>query len=497
MGNPVGALVLDAVARHGAAVAFREHGRSLTFAQAGERIARLANVLRAVSPEPGRCVGILLRNRIEYAEADLSIALAGKVRAPVNPRLADEERAFALANVAAETLITEAAELERVAALLRQLPDLRRVLVVDAEGTLPAGAAEYEAVLAAASVAPPQVDVDGAAAAVVRHTSGTTGRPKGAVISVAARLAAMRHSLAEEYLPDIGDCFLHASPMGHASGDKVLTFFHRGAANAFLPRFDAEGFAADAATLGATATFLVPTMLRMLLGHPAPVLRNLTYGGAPIDAETRAAAIAHIGPVLTQIYGTTETPHPVLVLGHDEHLLPETVEATGRPVRGVDVRLGEADEIWIRGPNVMSGYWGDPQATAEALVDGWYRSGDVGRALPGGWIAVVDRLKDLIITGGLNVYPAEVEAALQRHPGVAEAAVYGVADPLWGEVVAAVVVPAPGAAPTADELAAHCEALLAGYKKPRRVEFRDSLPKGATGKVLKRALHDPSPLRPQ
>lgn len=490
MGNLVGALVLDAVARHPSAIAFREHGRALTFAEAGERIARLANALRAVSADTGRCVGILLANRIEYAEADLAIALAGKVRAPVNPRLADEERAHALGNVAAETLITEAAELERVVALLPDLPALRRVLVVDAEGALPDIVIGYEAALAAASPQPPRVDVDDEAPSVVRHTSGTTGRPKGAVISARARVAAMRHSMAEEHLPEADDCFLHASPMGHASGDKVLTFFHRGAANAFVPRFDAGRFAADVTELGVTATFLVPTMLRMLLheGQGDLRLRNLTYGGSPIDFETRTAAVERFGPVLTQIYGTTETPHPVLVLGHDEHLLPEAAEATGRPVMGVDVRLDDVGEIWIRGPNVMSGYWGDPGATAEALVDGWYRSGDVGRALPGGWIAVVDRLKDLIITGGLNVYPAEVEAALLRHPAVAEAAVYGAPDPLWGEVVAAAVVLAPGAAVTADALAAHCEPLLAGYKKPRRITFRDSLPKGATGKILKRAL---------
>jgi acyl-CoA synthetase (AMP-forming)/AMP-acid ligase II len=490
VGNPVGALILDAVARHAAATAFAEHGRSLTFAEAGERIARLANALRAVSPDAGRCVAILLPNRIEYAEADLAIALAGKVRAPVNPRLADEERAHALANVAAETLITEATELERVVGLLPGLPDLRRVLVVDAEGVLPGIALAYEAALAAGSPVAPAMNLDDEAPSVVRHTSGTTGRPKGAVISARARLAAMGHSLVEEHLPQPDDCFLHTSPMGHASGDKVLTFFHRGAANAFVAKFDAGRFAADVEVLGVTATFLVPTMLRMLLAHPVPRLRNLTYGGSPIDADTRAAAVAHFGPVLTQIYGTTETPHPVLVLGHEEHLLPETAEATGRPVRGVDARLDDAGEIWIRGPNVMSGYWNDPAASAEVLIDGWYRSGDVGRELPGGWIAVVDRLKDLIITGGLNVYPAEVEAALLRHPAVAEAAVYAAPDPLWGEIVAAAVVTAPGAVVTADELAAHCETLLAGYKKPRRITFRDSLPKGATGKILKRLLHD-------
>jgi len=487
-------LILGAVARHRAAVAFRDAGREATFAQVGKRIARLANALLAVSPEPGRCVAILMSNRIEYAEADLAAALAGKVKAPVNPRLSDEERAYCLANVQAETLVTEASELERVAALLPQLPELRRVLVVDAEpgAALPHGAMPYEAALAAASAHASAVDLPDGAPSVVRHTSGTTGRPKGAVISAAARLAAMRTSLIEEIDPAAHDCFLHVAPMGHASGDKVLTFFARGAANAFLPRFDAGTFADDAEALEATATFLVPTMIRMLLdrGRVPGGFRNVTYGGSLIDPGTRTVAVERFGPVLTQIYGATETPHPVLVLGRDEHLLPETAQATGRPAHGVEVRLAGDGELLVRGANVMSGYWNDPKATAEVLVDGWYHSGDIARQLPGGWYAIVDRKKDLVITGGLNVYPAEVEAALLRHPGVAEAAVFGVPDPLWGEIVAAAVIPARGATPTVEELQAHCEALLAGYKKPRRIELRDALPKTATNKILKRALRD-------
>jgi acyl-CoA synthetase (AMP-forming)/AMP-acid ligase II len=503
MANQVASMVFGAVARHAHAAALRcEDGRELSFGQAGERLARLANALRSVSTETGRPVAVLMRNRVEYAEADLAAAVAGKVRAPVNPRLADDERAYALAHIAAETLVTEAAELDRVTPLLRDLPDLRRVLVVDAGAStpLPARALAYEAALGAASPVPPRVAVDDRAPSVVRYTSGTTGRPKGAVISVRARVAAMLHSLVEEHLPGRDDCFLHASPMGHASGDKVLTFFARGACNAFLSKFERERFSDDVARLRATSTFLVPTMLRMLLdaGAGRLGLRNVTYGGSPIDPETRAEAVERFGPVLTQIYGATETPHPVLVLGHDEHLLPETREATGRPAAAVQVRVvddeghdvgpGEAGELWVRGANVMSGYWGDPEATAEVLVDGWYRSGDVARVLDGGWYAVVDRRKDLVISGGLNVYPAEVEAALLRHPGVAEAAVLGLPDRVWGEVVAAVVVAAPGAAPTREELVAHCERLLADYKKPRRIEFRDALPKGATNKILKRAL---------
>lgn len=504
LGNAVAKIVFDAVRRHGSAVAFRERGRDVTFSQAGERLARLANVLRDVSTDTGRCVAILMPNRSEYAEADLAIAVAGKVRAPITTRLADEERAYCLANVAAETLITEASELQRVAALLPQLPALRRVLVLDAAAdvALPDIAIGYESALALASPHPPHVGVGEEDAAVVRHTSGTTGRAKGATISVRARLAAMRHSLASEYAAASDDCMLHVAPLGHASGDKVLTFFAQGAVNAFVPAFDAERFPADVATLGVTTTFMVPTMLRMLLAVPdsAVQLRNLTYGGSPIDADTRSQAAAHFGPVLTQIYGTTETPHPVLALDHAAHSLAETREATGRVVPGIqarivtddgaDVTLGEPGELWVRGPNVMTGYWNDPGATAEVLVDGWYHTGDVAQELPGGWVAVVDRKKDLVITGGLNVYPAEVEAALLRHPQVMEAAVFRKADPLWGEIVAAAIVPAPGIAPSVADLTAHCEQLLAAYKKPRHFAFVDALPKGPTGKILKRLLAD-------
>ena len=508
MTNAVAELILRAARRHGPLVAVSDTTREATFAQTGERVARLANALLAVSGEPSRCVGVLMGNRIEYVEADLAIAVAGKVRAPVNVRLADDERRYVLANVAVETLITEMAELERVAAVTGELDALRRILVVDAVpgATLPAKAMSYEQALAAASPGAPAVPLDDEAPAVVLHTSGTTGRPKGATLPVRGRLGALLHSLAEEYSPGVGDGMLHVGSLAHGSGAKVLTYFTRGARNIVLDRFEPASFFDAVARHGATSTFLVPTMVRMLLDHPdrpAPGtagLRNLTYGGAGIDTDTRAEALELFGPVLTQVYGSCEAPHPVLILRQDEHLSPETAGVTGREVAGVQARLvgddgadvagGEVGELWVRGRNVMSGYWDDPAATAEVFTGDWYHTGDAVRRSPEGWLAVVDRKRDMIISGGLNVYPAEVEAALLRHPAVAEACVFGVPDPLWGESVMAAVVPVPGAGVEAGELIEHCKALLAGYKKPKQVHLRAELPKGSTGKVLKRALRD-------
>jgi acyl-CoA synthetase (AMP-forming)/AMP-acid ligase II len=243
-------------------------------------------------------------------------------------------------------------------------------------------------------------------------------------------------------------------------------------------------------------------MIQMLLdaGGAPPGLRNITYGGAPISRETLTRALEAFGPILTQIYGSSEAPHPVTVLRHrdeeDPHLSGHEIVPAGRPVIGVDVQLVDG-ELWVRGPNVMSGYWNKPEATAEAMSDGWYRTGDVARWTDDGMLTIVDRSKDMIITGGLNVYPAEVERVLRDLPGVEDVAVVGLPDARWGEVVAAALVFGGGggggsadAARAVQSVQAWCETRLGNYKRPRRVIFVDALPKGATGKVIKRGVQD-------
>jgi acyl-CoA synthetase (AMP-forming)/AMP-acid ligase II len=255
---------------------------------------------------------------------------------------------------------------------------------------------------------------------------------------------------------------------------------------------------------------MVPTMVAMLADAPERAhcdvssLRTVIYGGAPMPEPVLERALAAFGPIFVQIYGLTEAPHPDLILGKDDHL-PDRVTgkriaagATGRVATGVSVRLvgadgrdvgaGELGELVVAGPHVMAGYWNDPAATAETLRDGGCHTGDLAIADAHGVYTIVDRKKEMIISGGYNVYPREVEDALYRHPAVAECAVIGVPDPLWGEAVLALIVAKPGCAIAEDDLRGHCARELAGYKKPRRIGVVAELPKTANGKIDKKAL---------
>jgi acyl-CoA synthetase (AMP-forming)/AMP-acid ligase II len=261
---------------------------------------------------------------------------------------------------------------------------------------------------------------------------------------------------------------------------------------------------------GGTTSFMVPTMIQMLLdyrkatgGDGAWGLRNISYGGASISRELLSAALDAFGPLLTQVYGSCEAPHPVTVLRHrdedDPYLSRHEIVPAGRETIGVDVKLMNNDgteatdgvgEMWIRGRNVMPGYWNKPEANAESMFDGWYRTGDVARRDDDGMLTIVDRSKDIIITGGLNVYPAEVERVLRELPGVSDVAVVGLPDPRWGEIVAVALVPSAPGALNAEAVERWCAERLANYKKPRQISFLDELPKGSTGKVLKRGVRD-------
>jgi acyl-CoA synthetase (AMP-forming)/AMP-acid ligase II len=491
-------LVERASRRYADRVAVVDGDRSLSFAEVGDRSTRFANALLDLAPRPRARVGLLMSNCLEFVEIDFAIAKAGMVKAPMNPRLVDDERTFILANCGAEILVTEQSELERVEAIRGDLPDLRHVIVVDREDS-------YADLLAAASACRPDVVIDPDGPSMILHTSGTTGRPKGATTSQRARVAANLNMLLDEYSAGPDDGMVHVAPMSHGSGSKILAYFMRGARNITLPKFDPGTFLHACSTLGGTSTFVVPTMIRMLLDSPERrtqnvTIRNITYGGAPMPGALAEEAIEAFGPVLTQVYGSCEAPHPVTTLSHTDHIADDHghLGSAGHPALGVEVRIvgdagddvpqGEPGELWVRGDNLMSGYWGDPQATNKVFTDGWYRSGDVAQLDDQGYVSIVGREREMLISGGLNVYPAEVEAVLHRHPDISEAAVLGTSDDLWGEAVTAVIVRRSGHDVTAQDVVRHCKGLLADYKKPRKVVFVDALPKGNTGKISKQEL---------
>ena len=501
-------LVDRAATWYGESIAVDDGSRRLTFRQVGERSSRLANALRAFGDQSGARVALLMPNRTESVEVDFGIAKAGKVRVPINPRLTDLEREYLLANSGSETLIFDA-QFEPFAVSVRdRLPELRNLVIVGGVSEL---AHAYEDLLAAASPTLGDIEYALDAPNFILYTSGTTGRPKGATATNRSRLAATMNMLIDEIDAVPGDAMIHAGSMAHGSGSKVLAYFYRGARNLPMAKFEPDRFLHLVAHDRATATFVVPTMISMLFeeaqGTTADTssLKTVSYGGAPIAADKLAEALEHFGNVFVQVYGSCEAPHPVTVLRKSDHLVSASganhFASIGREAAGVELRVvgqdgddqppGERGEMWVRGQNVMSGYWGDPTATSEVLHDGWYKTGDIITKDDDGYYCVVDRARDMIITGGLNVYPAEVEAALYKHPGIAEVAVIGIPDEHWGETVKAFVVLKPGFDVNANDLLAHAKSLLAAYKKPTSIDFVKSLPKGSTGKILKRELKAP------
>jgi acyl-CoA synthetase (AMP-forming)/AMP-acid ligase II len=483
--------------------------RRWTFQEVDRRSNRLANALGALSgTAPGR-VGLLLPNCVEAVEADFALIKARKTKVPINTRLADGEREYVLLNSGAETLVFDEQFASWVEAAAERLPDLKHLIAV---GDAAAGAHAYEDLLARADDRPPRLELDPFGASFILYTSGTTGRPTGATATNRSRLAATVSMWIDELDVRAGDGMVHVGSMAHGSGSKTLAYFLRGARNIPVAKFEADRFLDLVGRERATGTFVVPTMIAMLVeamgerGDGVPeTLRTVSYGGAPITPTALTEALATFGGVFVQVYGSCEAPHPVMVLSKLDHRVSldtaHRLGSVGRETTLVEVKLagsdgeevpvGEPGEMWVRGPNVMTGYWGNDEATEAVLHDGWYRTGDVARRDEDGFFYIVDRARDMVITGGLNVYPAEVEAAVASHPSVAEVAVIGVPDARWGESVKALVVLRREAHATAEELLEHCRPLLAGYKKPKSFDFVDSLPKGSTGKVLKRELRAP------
>jgi long-chain acyl-CoA synthetase len=460
-----------------------------------------AGALRNLGVAPGEHVALVLPNVPQFTVAYFGCHYAGNPVVPLNVLLTAEELAYHLEDSQATTVVTWDLFLPTV----QQAAGNRAILVAKADLSdlsAPEGTSNLTAVIsAAAPVAAPHPTEDDDTA-VILYTSGTTGRAKGAELTHANLLA---NAKVPRQLVGLGDetVALVALPLFHAFG---MTVMHNavlavGGTLVLEPRFSAG----EAATLIARhrVTFFggVPTMFIALLQHQEADLSTVKWcvsGGAPMPAEVMATFEQHHGVTLLEGYGLSETS-PVVSFTVPE--LPRTAGSIGYPVPGVEMALLGDDgrfvttpdtrgEICVRGNNVMKGYWRNPEATAQAIVDGWFRTGDVGTFDVHGAYRIVDRKKDLIIRGGYNVYPREIEEVLHRHPAVAQAAVVGVPHARYGEDVKAVVTLKAGAGATPDEIVRWAGEHLASYKRPRIVEIRDTLPVGPTGKVLKAALRD-------
>lgn len=478
----------------------------LTYAELGNRVHRIVSGLRSRGIASGDRAVILLENRPYFFEIDQSLFVGGYVRVALSTRLHPMEIRFILEDCSASVIFTSTGILDSLRDELSKLPHVRLVVTVDdgpdsLSSLLAAGTPELPTTL-------PRLEDP----AALLYTSGTTGAPKGATLSHGNWLAMVRNSMVELAPVTSKDVVLHVAPLSHLSGYAAPAFFIRGAAHIAMDRFDAKAVLDAIDQHGVTVVPMVPTMLNLLTleaeargWNDFPSLQSVIYAGSSIAPDRLARATRVFGDVFTQFYGLSELPMPLTCLSVEDHTFDQTQEpparlaSAGRPSPFVEARIvssdggpvpvGEVGEIWIRGDSTMMGYWNRPEATAEMLrPDGWAKTGDLGRFDQDGYLYVVDRLKDMIVTGGYNVYPAEVENAIATLPAVQEVAVVGVPNSTWGEAITAFVVVRERFTLTEAEVLGACRTQLAGYKKPRSIHFVPELPKTASGKLKKREL---------
>ncbi|MEU5974895.1 long-chain-fatty-acid--CoA ligase [Streptomyces sp. NPDC047315] len=487
--------------------------RTRTARQVADRVARLASALKGLGVTVADRVGILMLNSDRVHESIFAIWWIGAAAHPVNSRWSPAEIGYALNDSGTELLLVDDAFADLVPDLRTRCAGLRTV-VHCGDGPAPGGTLRYEDLIRS-STPVPDGRHGGDALALLLYTGGTTGLPKGVMISHRGLRSSLAGSMLAMRNVDRGGATLVTAPLFHIAA--VCSWYAQlvmGGTVVFLPLFRPADFLDAVQRHRVTTCILIPTMVQLLCEHPAlgdhdvSSLRSITYGGAASSgALLRRAMETFPGAGFSQGYGMTETG-VLCTLGREEHAAGgPRLRSTGRATPAVEIAVlgpdgsrlptGQVGEIVTRGDHVMLGYWGKPDETARALRDGWMHTGDAGLLDEDGYLYVVDRIKDMIITGGENVYSAEVENALATHPAVASCAVIGVPDDRWGERVHAVLVLRPGRTATAEEIRDHCKTLIAGYKAPRTVEFADALPTSAAGKILKRVLRDaPRPAAP-
>lgn len=508
MGQPipnVGALVARSCKAYASQPAVTSATRSISYAELEQRSNRLANALLAQGLGRGERVGIYLPNCVEIVEIEMACYKAGWIKAPFNARLSAREVGEIAANSDAAIIVTTAARAEAFKPYL-PVPG-PRLLLLDGPGH-----ENYEALLASASDRFEPVAVHEHEVAVLHYTSGSSGVLKAAMQTFGNRLAQLRKFLMRGEGMQSGHVLGLVGPITHASGMQMVPALCTGATIHLFQGFEPGAFIAEMQARRVTHTFMVPTMINMLLTEvggryrPLPDLLRLGYGAAPMAPSRILQAMDVFGPILSQGYGAGETTSGVCGLTVQDHLQarashPERLASCGRPFleslvevvddAGLPVPEGEIGEIVVSGADVFAGYWRAPELTAEVLRNGRYHTGDLARVDGQGFVYIVDRKKDMVISGGFNVYPSEVEAVLHEHASVADACVFAIPDDKWGEAVAAHIVLKPGQAADGAALDRFCAERLGGFKRPRHIEFVQQLPKNPNGKVMRRTVQAP------
>jgi long-chain acyl-CoA synthetase len=493
---------------NGTATIFRDRQRNWRELQ--DRVVRLAGGLVGAGLSKGGRAAILSLNSDRYFEYLLGVPMAGGAVVPINIRLAPPEIEYILEDSGAELLFIDDRFVPVLETLKGRMRSVREVIYLG-DGQLPNGTRAYDGLLAA----DPITNGGGGEAdlAGIFYTGGTTGKAKGTMLSH-RNLVTNAANIIAAFGYDADSIYLHAAPMFHAADNaSTLAITMLSGIHVFIPAFDPADFLAAIQRERVTHGLLVPTMINMLVNFPRLAdydlssLKQIAYGASPMpDALLRRVVEMLPGVRFVHAYGMTEAA-PLVTALHPRHSTLEGLRSgksrsCGKAGLMVEVRIADAydnevprgtvGEVQVRGPNIMLGYWNKPELTAEALRGGWYHSGDGGYMDEEGFVYIVDRLKDMIITGGENVYCAEVESAISALAGVSEVAVIGIPDEKWGESVHAIVVPQAGASVTPEQVIAHCHTLIAGYKCPRSVAIRNkSMPLSGAGKILKVALREP------
>ncbi|WP_237173622.1 AMP-binding protein [Paracandidimonas lactea] len=473
------------------------------------RSSQLANALLGLGLAKGDRVAIQAWNRPEIIELECALYKAGLVKVALNARLSPAELVETVNNAQARILLVDPAHADAAGDARPQMPSVERLIAMAA---IYEASSEYERLLAASSTRSPDAEMQADDLAVLHFTSGSTGKLKAAMQTVGNRMASLRKVVMGRMRAQPGEVLGLCGPITHASGMFMQPFLFQGGTILLHEKFDPEHFLADVQRHRVAFTFMVPTMINMLIAHPKlkdydlGSLRQISYGAAPVAPARIREAWEALGPVLCQGYGAGETTGGMVMLSTDDHARAmdgagHLLGSCGRPFGETEVRLldnngevvqpGDVGEIAVRGPDVFAGFWREPDLTAQALRGQWCHTGDLARMDDEGYLYIVDRAKDMIISGGFNVYPTEVEQALYQHPAVYEACVFGVPDDTWGEAIKAAVVLRPGATASVENLTAHCKSLLADFKKPRSIDVLPELPKNANGKIARKVLKDP------
>lgn len=508
-------LYIERSARHWPdrpAVLFRD--RQLTYRQLEQRSNRLAHALRALGLERGDRVAIVSPNRPEIVEFECALYKLGLVKVALNARLAPQELADALANAEPAAIAAGPEHRSMVEAATAGAHWLRHRIAFDPQDGADAGWLGYEPLLAEAADTHVHVEMEPHELAVLHYTSGSTGKLKAAMQTVGNRMASLRKIIMGRMHAGPGDVLMLCGPITHASGMFIQPMLFQGATILLMERFHPAEILAAIERHRVTTCFFVPAMIHALLAEPAmrtcdlSSLKLVSYGAAPMSPARIREAWAAFGPVLAQGYGAGETTGGVVSLSIEDHRRaiegdrPDLLSACGRALGETDVQVldehgrpvpvGAIGEICVRGADVFAGYWQAEVQTREVLgADGWLRTGDLARVDHEGYIYIVDRKKEMLVSGGFNVYPTEVETVLSQHPSVYEVCVIGVPDDHWGESVKAVVVLRENGQATDAEIMDFCRGRLADFKRPRSVDFVDQLPKNSNGKLSRKDVREP------